>query len=220
MHIEKQQVKGVAMKLTSFVLATAFTVALPAWGIGQESSPGASIQVKIAVINIDRVAAESNAGKELFDRLKEENDKLAVERARREQEIRELSSKLTSEVLSADAQGRLQREIERKRTEAQRWLEDAQAEFQEKQQEEEAAFQAKLGPIVEAVAREQGIGLILRDTPGLTFVLDAQLDLTPAVVQRLNESGSAASPAAAPAAPAGEPAAETPPPTTTPPPQN
>jgi Skp family chaperone for outer membrane proteins len=123
-------------------------------------------------------------------------------------------------VLSADAQGRLQREIERKRTEAQRWLEDAQAEFQEKQQEEEAAFQAKLGPIVEAVAREQGIGLILRDTPGLTFVLDAQLDLTPAVVQRLNESGSAASPAAAPAAPAGEPAAETPPPTTTPPPQN
>ncbi|HEX9726395.1 MAG TPA: OmpH family outer membrane protein [Vicinamibacteria bacterium] len=208
------------MKLTSFVLATAFTVALPAWGIGQESSPGASIQVKIAVINIDRVAAESNAGKELFDRLKEENDKLAVERARREQEIRELSSKLTSEVLSADAQGRLQREIERKRTEAQRWLEDAQAEFQEKQQEEEAAFQAKLGPIVEAVAREQGIGLILRDTPGLTFVLDAQLDLTPAVVQRLNESGSAASPAAAPAAPAGEPAAETPPPTTTPPPQN
>jgi Skp family chaperone for outer membrane proteins len=208
------------MKLTSFVLATAFTVALPAWGIGQESSPGASVQVKIAVINIDRVAAESNAGKELFDRLKEENDKLAVERARREQEIRELSSKLTSEVLSADAQGRLQREIERKRTEAQRWLEDAQAEFQEKQQEEEAAFQAKLGPIVEAVAREQGIGLILRDTPGLTFVLDAQLDLTPAVVQRLNESGSAASPAAAPAAPAGEPAAETPPPTTTPPPQN
>ena len=210
------------MKLTSFVLATAFTVALPPRGIGQESSPGASVQIKIAVINIDRVAAESNAGKELFDRLKEENDKLAAERARREQEIRDLSSKLTSEVLSTDAQGRLQREIERKRTDAQRWLEDAQQDFQEKQQQEEAAFQAKLGPIVEAVAREQGIGLILRDTPGLTFVLDARLDLTPAVVQRLNENPAAAGTAepAQPAQPAAEPPAETPPPATTPPPQN
>jgi Skp family chaperone for outer membrane proteins len=215
MRIEEQQVKGVAMKLMSFVLATASTVALPAWGIGQESSPGASVQIKIAVINIDRVAQESNAGKELFERLKQENDKLAAERARREQEIRDLSSKLTSEVLSADAQGRLQREIERKRTDAQRWLEDAQADFQEKQQQEEAAFQQKLGPIVEAVAREQGIGLILRDTPGLTFVLDSRLDLTPAVVQRLNET-----PAAAGTAEPSPPAAETPPPATTPPPQN
>ncbi len=193
------------MKFTAFVLATVFAVALPVVGVGQESSPGASLQIKIAVINIDRIAAESNAGKLLFEKLKEENDKLAAERARREQEIREMSSKLTSEVLSADAQARLQREIERKRTDAQRWLEDAQREFQEKQQEEEASFQAKLGPVVEAVAREQGIGLILRDTPGITFVLDARLDLTPAVVQRLNESDAAeAAPAESPAATGGE----------------
>ena len=201
------------MKFTSFVLATVFTVALPALGLGQESSPGASVQVKIAVINIDRIAAESNVGKALFEKLKAENDKLSAERARREQEIRELSSKLTSEVLSADAQARLQREIERKRTEAQRWLEDAQREFQERQQEEEAAFQAKLGPIVEEVAREQGIGLILRDTPGITFVLDPSLDLTPAVVQRLNESEAAAGAAAPAAEPSGGEAA---PPASTP----
>lgn len=203
------------MKFTSFVLATAFAVALPAWAIGQESSPGATVQVKIAVINIDQVAAQSNLGKELFNRLKEENDKLAAERARREQEIRDMSSKLNSEVLSADAQAKLQREIERKRTDAQRWLEDAQAAFQEKQQAEEAAFQEKLGPVVEAVAREQGIGLILRDTPGLTFVLDGRLDLTPAVVTRLNESGAGAETSA----PAEEPAEATPP-ATTPPPQD
>jgi len=78
-----------------------------------------------------------------------------------------------------------------------------------------------LGPVVEAVAREQGIGLILRDTPGITFVLDARLDLTPAVVQRLNESEAAAAtePAAAEpaAAPSGEAAGEAAPPATTPP---
>lgn len=203
------------MKFTSFVLATAFLVALPVWGVGQESNPGASPQVKIAVINIDQVAAQSNLGKEMFERLKEENDRLASERARREQEIREMSSKLTSEVLSADAQARLQREIERKRTDAQRWLEDAQREFQEKQQAEEDTFQAKLGPIVEAVAREQGIGLILRDTPGITFVLDGRLDLTPAVVQRLNESETAPGAAAPETESSGEAQGETAPPETT-----
>jgi len=218
------------MKLISFTLAAGLTVALPGLGAGQESnpaqasSPGVSPQVKIAVINIDRVAADSNAGRVLFQKLKEENDKLAAERAQREQEIREMQSKLTSEVLSADAQGRLQREIERKRTDAQRWLEDAQREFQERQQQEEAAFQAKLGPIVEAVAREQGIGLILRDTPGITFVLDPRLDLTPAVIQRLNATEiEQPTGGAGTAPPASTPPASTPPespPPESPPPQN
>jgi Skp family chaperone for outer membrane proteins len=171
------------MKFISFAMGAAFVAALPAVSAGQV---GSTPQVKIAVIDIDRVAQESNPGKELFEKLKLENDKLASERQQREQEIRDLQTKAASDVLSQDAQARLQREIERKRTDATRWLEDAQREFQEKQQQEEAAFQAKLGPIVEVVAREAGIGLIFRSTPGLTFVLDPSLDLTPMVIQRLN----------------------------------
>ena len=171
------------MTFISFALGTAFVVALPALSAGQV---GATPLVKIAVIDIDRVAQESKPGKELFDKLRVENDQLAAGRQQREQEIRDMQTKVASDVLSQDAQARLQREIERKTTDAQRWLEDAQRDFQDKQQKEEAAFQAKLGPIVEAVAREAGIGLILRATPGLTFVLDPNLDLTPLVIQRLN----------------------------------
>ncbi len=196
------------MKFISFALGAAFVAALPASSASSVGQVGATPQVKIAVIDIDRVAQESNPGKELFEKLRVENDELAAERQRREQEIRDLQTKAASDVLSQDAQARLQREIERKRTDAQRWLEDAQRDFQDKQQKEEAAFQAKLGPIVEAVAREAGIGLILRATPGLTFVLDPSLDLTPLVIQRLNSepAGGAASPTEAGAG------AETPPP--------
>jgi Skp family chaperone for outer membrane proteins len=187
------------MKLISSMVVAALSVALPVFGAGQGPAPaqaGASASVKIAVIDIDRVAAESQPGKDLFDKLKEENDKLAAERAGREQEIRDMQAKAASEVLSADAKARLQREMERKSTDAKRWLEDAQREFQQRQQEEEEAFQRLLAPVVEAVAKEQGIGLILRATPGLTFVLDPKLDLTPLVVQRLNET-HAVSPGAA-----------------------
>ena len=195
------------MQSISFALGAAFVVALPASSAGQV---GATTQVKIAVIDIDRVAQESNPGKELFEKLRVENDQLAAERQQREQEIRDLQTKAASDVLSQDAQARLQREIERKRTDATRWLEDAQRAFQEKQQQEEAAFQAKLGPIVEVVAREAGIGLIFRSTPGLTFVLDPSLDLTPMVIQRLNSE-----PPAGAAAPTGADAGTE---TTTPPP--
>ena len=37
-----------------------------------------------------------------------------------------------------------------------------------------------------AVAKENGIGLIFRATPGLTFVLDPTLDISPLVVQKLD----------------------------------
>ena len=168
------------------VIAAAVIALVPA--IAQEQATGSPVVgTKIAVIDIDRIAAESNAGKVLFDRLKQENDRISADRAKRQQELRDMEARLTSEVLSADARDQLSRDVERKRTDAQRWLEDMQREFQEKQQLGEAQFQEKLAPVVEKVAKENGIGLIFRATPGLTFVLDANLDITPLVVQALNE---------------------------------
>jgi Skp family chaperone for outer membrane proteins len=152
---------------------------------------------KIAVIDIERIAAESTAGKALFASLKAENDKIQEEVAKREQEIRDMQTKLNSEILSQDAKVRLQRDIERKRTDAQRWLQDQQADFEAKRQDGEAKFQESLEPIVRAVATENGIGLIIRATPGLTFVLDPALDISPLVVKKLDAappSGGAAPP--------------------------
>lgn len=147
---------------------------------------------KIAVIDIERIAAESVEGKALFEELRVENEKLQEESNRLQQEIRDMQAKLNSEILSQDARLRLQRDAERKRTDAQRWLEDAQAEFEAKRQDGEVKFQAKLAPVVEAVAKEQGIGLIFRATPGLTFVLDPSLDISALIVQKLDEMMPAA----------------------------
>lgn len=148
---------------------------------------------KIAVMNIDRVAMESEAGKKMFELLKVENDRIAAEKVKLEQEIRDLTTKQNSEILSAEARGRLARDIENKQRDAQRWLEDQQRVFQEKQQVEEQKFQERMSPIVEKVAQENGIGLIIRDTPGLTYLLDPAFDVTPLVVVALNESEAAGS---------------------------
>jgi len=156
--------------------------------VGAAVTTPSGANTKIAVIDIERIAAESNEGKALFEELRTENEKLQEESARLQQEIQDMQAKLNSEILSQDARVRLQRDAERKRTDAQRWLEDAQAAFEAKRQDGEVKFQEKLAPIVEAVAKEQGIGLIFRATPGLTFVLDPSLDISPLIVQKLDEA--------------------------------
>jgi outer membrane protein len=169
------------------VAALALVFAVPAAQSQTDVTGPTGATTKIAVIDIERIAAESVEGKALFEELRAENDKLQAESQRLQQEIRDMQAKLNSEILSQDARVRLQRDVERKRTDAQRWLEDAQAEFEAKRQDGEQAFQEKLAPVVEAVAKEQGIGLIFRVTPGLTFVLDPALDISPLVVQKLDE---------------------------------
>ena len=183
------------MKLTKVanVAALALIVGLVAVTAAQAQTTVAGptgADTKIAVIDIERIAAESNEGKALFEELRTENDKLQEESRRLQQEIQDMQAKLNSEILSQDARVRLQRDVERKRTDAQRWLEDAQAAFEAKRQDGEAKFQEKLAPVVEQVAREQGIGLIFRITPGLTFVLDPALDISPLIVQKLDETSA------------------------------
>jgi len=170
---------------TAAWVTLALSVAAASTAFGQTAGVTTGT-TKIAVIDIERIAAESTAGKALFASLKTENDKIQEEVAKREQEIRDMSTKLNSEILSQDAKVRLQRDIERKRTEAQRWLQDQQQDFEAKRQEGEAKFQESLEPIVRAVATENQIGLILRATPGLTFVLDPALDISLLVVQKLD----------------------------------
>ena len=154
------------------------------------SVSGPNGNTKIAVIDIERIAAVSEAGKAMMELLRAENDKLQAQSASFQQEINDMQAKLNSEILSQEARVRLNRDIERKRTDAQRWLEDAQADFAEKQQDSEAKFQAQLAPIVNEVATANGIGLIFRATPGLTFILDASLDISQLVVEKLDSEPS------------------------------
>lgn len=184
------------MKLFQMASVAAMALA-PGLVFGQEAAPAGSTVVgptgtptKIAIIDMQRIALESQEGKALYAALQAENDRLQGETQQKQQEIQDMQAKLNSEILSQDAKQRLQRDIERKRTDAQRWLEDAQAEFENKRRDGEAKLQEKMGPLVTEIAEEHGIGLILVATPGLTLVLDDNLDISPLVVQKLNEAST------------------------------
>gem|GEM_PF-1263450 len=144
---------------------------------------------RVAVIDIDRVAQESARGQTMFAELQTLQEEILRGRQTREQELRDLNNRAQSQLLSAEARADLQRDIERKTTDLQRWLEDQQREFNEKQTSGFGALEADLGPVVEEVAREQNIQLILRVTPGLTFIMDPALDISAEVIERFNALG-------------------------------
>jgi outer membrane protein len=163
----------------------------PAQSATQPVAEVSGAGMKVGVVDIDRIAADSEPGKALVERLKEENDKLAAERAQKEQEINDMQAKMGSDVVSADAQAEMAREIERKRIEMQRWLEDAQREFQQRQLEAETQFQNSLRPVVAEVASQNGFGLIFRANPALTMVLNQDMDITSRVIERFNQTQGA-----------------------------
>lgn len=156
-------------------------LAVPSVLVAQTAEP-----TRVAVIDIDRVAQESARGQTMFAELQTLQEEILRGRQTREQELRDLNNRAQSQLLSAEARADLQRDIERKTTDLQRWLEDQQREFNEKQTSGFGALEADLGPVVEEVARERNIQLILRVTPGLTFIMDPALDISAEVIERFN----------------------------------
>lgn len=144
---------------------------------------------RVAVIDIDRVAQESARGQAMFTELQTLQEEILRGRQQREQELRDLNNRAQSQLLSAEARADLTRDIERKNTDLQRWLEDQQRAFNEQQTTGFGSLEADLGPVVEEVARERNIQLILRVTPGLTFIMDPALDISAEVIERFNALG-------------------------------
>jgi Skp family chaperone for outer membrane proteins len=185
------------MKFLPFMLITAMIAALPAFVAAQnntepQSSPPpasgqAEMSTKVGIVDIDRVVAESNAGKALFEKLQQDGEKLNAGRVQREQELAGLQNQMTSGLVSSQARERLTRELERKRTDAQRWLEDANRVFQETQQAADLEFQDRLRPIIDEVAGQLGFGLVFRTNRSLTMVLNPALDITPQVIEAFNK---------------------------------
>ena len=64
-------------------------------------------------------------------------------------------------LMSAEARGQLEREIERQQNEGERYEQDAQAELNEMQQQlQQAEYNRKLFPVLEQLAKEMGLSML------------------------------------------------------------
>ena len=173
-------------------------------------APSAAAAERLAYVDIQRVATESDEGKVANMKVEELSEqKLAELEARNKtlqgrvdglnQQLAEQQQKLRQgqNVMSAEAQLSLQREISRLQLDVQRTGQDSQAEIERLTQDAEGEvanlqqqlqidFQAKLVPIIERVAAEKGLSFIFSAGEGGLIWADMALDITEELIDELN----------------------------------
>jgi Skp family chaperone for outer membrane proteins len=166
---------------------------------------------KVAYVNLQQIANLSAEGKSLTAKVQALMQKKQTEAAAKSKALADAQQKQAQSgaLMSDAARAALEKDIERMNVEGQRFQQDAQAEINELSQQLQNEFQQKLFPILDLVAKEKGIDLLLSAADAGMVWAAPGLDLTMDAVKKLDERAgakpAAAAPAPAPAAPATKP---------------
>lgn len=149
---------------------------------------GAAEALKIGFVDLPRIFAESDAGKKAradIEAIEKSKKSVIEEKVNALKKIEEDVTKQSS-VLSAEAKKAKEEEMEKLQRDVQRLVAEARTELQKKENELTNAILKDVSDIVDAIGYEEGYAVILRSE----VVLSAkkELDLTGAVITRLNES--------------------------------
>ena len=188
------------MKLLSVVVAMmVLLVALsapaqvPAGQPPQSTPPPAQLPFPAgathAYIDLARVAAESVDGQAANQKVQALSDQKVQVLEGRTVELQGSQQKLqqNANVMSAEAQLQLQREIDRLTIDIQRMTQDAETEVADLQQSLQLDFQQKLVPAIERVAVSKGLRFIFSAGDGGLIWAAQELDISTDVIAELDK---------------------------------
>jgi outer membrane protein len=159
--------------------------------------------VKYAYVNLEAVFAESAEGKKVQTLIQTRQTELAG--LQKSLQDAQAKAQQNASVQSDAAKAQAQADLERQDKDLQRKLEDAQAEVQGAQQAAQADWQKRIMPVVQKLAQEKQLHMLLSVPDSGLVWADPSLDLTQELIKAQGGSPAAATPAppaARPAAPA------------------
>jgi outer membrane protein len=201
------------------VVAVAAATAVSA----QETAPAAAKMPHIAVLDLERVTQESLLGKSYGGQMEALNNEIEAEKNKKRNELQKMEGDIKAmqddlekqaALLSEDAAEKKRAEIVKKNRDREAYYEDGRAELERMQQKAQnqaqalnAEFQAKIQPLIESVAKAQGIDILLDRR--LAISTNKAFDITNDVIVKIDDAerakpstSGAAKPAASPAKPA------------------
>jgi Skp family chaperone for outer membrane proteins len=143
---------------------------------------------KIAYVYLQQIAALSTEGKAAQAKVTALTQKKQSEISEKQKALQGAQQKLQTggSVMSEQARGQLEKDIERQTRDLERLNQDAQADITELTQEVQAEFNKKLFPILTQLSEEKGLHVLFSATDaGLIWAADG-LDLTMEAVKKLD----------------------------------
>jgi outer membrane protein len=149
---------------------------------------------KIAYVNVQAIASNSVEGKAATSKLDDLRKKKTNEIAEKNKALAAAQTKLQQggSVLNDAARGALEKDIEKMNREIQFAQQDANTELQELQNQLQADFQEKLNPVLEQVASEKGLHMLIDIANSGAVWANSGLDLTAEVIRRFDANKPAA----------------------------
>ena len=158
-----------------------------------------AVPARVAVIDVQRVLATSNAGKAAYDKLKKMQEDRIAKAQKMDEEIKSLDNDLNTKKLSLseDKLTDMAKQLSDKKIAMQRYAQDADREVGEARDRTLADLEQKIKPVIDGIGKEMGLAAIFNKfESGLVYASDA-IDITDTVIKRFDAAVPA--PAAAPA---------------------
>lgn len=142
---------------------------------------------KVAYVDFNYIAATSEEGKAASTRIQALQKKKSDELTAKQKDLQTRQEKLQQglSVMNDQARAQAEREIEKLQRELQFAQQDAQTDIQQLTEQLQNEFGQKLQPIVEAIANEKGLHMILQAQQGIAWA-NPGLDISDEIVKRLN----------------------------------
>jgi outer membrane protein len=161
--------------------------------LGLSGFAAAVAETKVAVINTEQILLESATGKKAIGELKKLQDQKEAELKAKEQEIKDLQTRLNEGRLSL-AQEKLDeinKQLEERVIAGRRLQDDANRELGKRRDELLGAVDQKVMPLISKLGKELGYTLIFRKFESGLIYADDAVDITKVVIEQLDAAAAA-----------------------------
>ncbi len=148
----------------------------------------AAAQSKLAVIDVQRVVAESDPGKEAIQKLKAVSDAKVQEGQTMQQELATLRDQINRQrfTVSEERLAEMNKELEDKTIAIRRFEDDAKRELDDARRRELGGLEEQILPIINQIGQERGITLIFNKFQSGLVYADEAVDITDEVIRQFN----------------------------------
>jgi outer membrane protein len=151
---------------------------------------------KVAYIDLQYIASNSVEGKAATAKIQEYAKKKSAELEGKQKALEAARQKLLQggTVLSDSARSQMEKDIEKMARELQYAQQEAQSEQQSLTQDLQNDFQTRLNPVIDQVANEKGLHLVISIADSGAVWVNTELNISAEVMKRLDSAKPAAAP--------------------------